>query len=57
MQSAERGIVNLVQESYGGALVLFLTPVTEARGARRRVLTFCFVGAVGTSGVRPISNP
>ena len=51
------GIVNLVQESYGGALVLFLTPVTEARGARRRVLTFCFVGAVGTSGVRPISNP
>ena len=27
MQSAERGIVNLVQESYGGAIVLFLTPV------------------------------
>ena len=35
------GIVNLVQESYGGALVLFLTPVTEAPGAKRRVLEFC----------------
>ena len=27
MQAAERGIVNLMQESYGGALVLFLTPI------------------------------
>ena len=33
MQSAERGIVNLIQESYSGALVLFLTPI-RADGAR-----------------------
>ena len=33
MQSAARGIVNFIQESYSGANVLFLTPI-RADGAR-----------------------
>ena len=33
MQSAERGIVGLIQESNSGATVLFLTPI-RADGAR-----------------------
>ena len=37
MQSAERGIVNLVQESYGGAIVLFLTPVRADGGEEQRL--------------------
>ena len=34
MQSAERGIVNLVQESYGGAMVPLLPAEPTARAGR-----------------------